>query len=716
MKNTKLYLWFLMSYFGLLIQTQAQSEAYLAQAHRLFEAQNYEEAITTYREVLILDRRNTEAIYYLGISLLEINNPKEAQVFFDSLNHISPDEFADFDFWRGKSCYFNMNFHESYDHLIRYKNQGKNKKLVKECIRLIPFLENAIQISKEENTYKIEHLNQHINSSYSEFGAVVAQDGKRLIFTRQNQPIASVLERKKRGAKKEILISELQADDSWSSAKRINNQKTSSGYEVAIQLLDADDRRMLVYQDGDLKISQFEDNEWKIPRLIDKGINTSKTEKFACVYENGNKIIFSSNHGRGKSLDLFQAVLQTDGLWSKPIPLAELNTPEDEDSPYITNGGKTLYFSSKGHQNMGGYDVFISHYNPVAKRWSNPKNLGVPINSVADDLYFSIMGEVGYLTSNRVDGFGMEDIYRFYTFSEINITGHIIYRKSTNPCQACQLVVRSDEKKFEATTDSTGFYSMKLPFHQSLNLSVYKNDAIFYEEVNSLIINPKRPKQQSRNYYIGYDPIRSEKLNLEGNIMDKTTGKPVPAQVQLIAVGTGKIIATKTADITGKYNFMLPDAHQKYRLEASYSGYFYATKLVSSETAVGDAIEVDMALEALKIGQVFILKNVYFESGSDVLTDKSFEELDRLYRLLYQNPSIRLEISGHTDNIGDVGSNLRLSDKRAKAVQNYLRGKGLIPSRLEAVGYGDTRPIASNDDEEDGRELNRRIEIQILTL
>lgn len=715
MKSTIFKLLVIFIYFILPITIFAQIENNLAQGYRFFKNQNYFEAISTYKAILGTEPENQKALYYLGISLLKTNQAQEAQQYWDSLSRVAPHEFEDFEFWSGKSYYLNHKFHESYEHLESYLQTGKNRKQLKECKELISFVKNGIQLSRIENNTKIEHINQQINSEQAEFGAVASQSGKDLIFTRQNQPLETPSKRKKRGAKKRIFISKMRSDDTWNTAIRIKNRNTSSGYDVAIQLLDAD-RRLLIYQDGDLKISQFRDGEWKIPKLLDKGINTSKTEKFACVYDNGNRIIFSSNHGRGKSLDLYQSTLDKNGKWTKPRPLTEINTSKDEDSPYITNGGKTLYFSSKGHQSIGGYDIFQSNFNMATRRWGKPKNLGLPINSVKDDLYFSKINEVGYLTSDRTGGFGLTDIYRFYTFSKVTVTGKVIYRKNTKPCKGCVLRFESSKKAYEVTTDTKGFYKIELPFHIPLKTTVSRNSRTFYKETNILTINLKRPKFQHRNYYIGYDSLQKKQLNIEGIIQDKMTNESLSASLQLMEWNTDNIVKKYRSNSFGKYQIVIDNESQKYRLEVQQIGYFYATQAFDTDTIWKDKIQLDFKLLPLKLKQIFILKDVFFESGSDILTDKSFEELNRLSQFLEQNSSVRIEVSGHTDNIGEAGTNLYLSDKRAKAVKNYLVGKGIISSRLEAIGYGDTRPIASNDDEEDGRELNRRIEIQILEI
>ena len=151
MKNTKLFLLFVSFFCAVSSVLFAQTEAYLEHANRLFQAEQYREAIKPYQEVLIVDKQHKEALYHMGISLMKIDRTVEAQVCFDNLNLIAPDGFEDFRFWIGKSCYFNTRFHESFEHLNKYIEQGNNKKLVKESQNLLQFIKNGIQITKKKN-------------------------------------------------------------------------------------------------------------------------------------------------------------------------------------------------------------------------------------------------------------------------------------------------------------------------------------------------------------------------------------------------------------------------------------------------------------------------------------------------------------------------------------------------------------------------------------
>jgi outer membrane protein OmpA-like peptidoglycan-associated protein len=151
-----------------------------------------------------------------------------------------------------------------------------------------------------------------------------------------------------------------------------------------------------------------------------------------------------------------------------------------------------------------------------------------------------------------------------------------------------------------------------------------------------------------------------------------------------------------------------------YIIEAAQKGYFYQWKEFQLQDNRTDKLKIDLQLKPVVSNMVFVLRNVYFDSGSDKLKPESFAELEKLRNVLQENSDLRLEIAGHTDNVGDAAANQLLSEKRAVSIYNYLIEKGIKTQRLRTKGYGDTQPLASNDDEEDGREINRRIEVKVL--
>jgi outer membrane protein OmpA-like peptidoglycan-associated protein len=306
------------------------------------------------------------------------------------------------------------------------------------------------------------------------------------------------------------------------------------------------------------------------------------------------------------------------------------NTEFDEDAPFMHPDGKTLYYSSKGNGSMGGYDVFkVTRLSATGNVWSKPTNIGAPINTALDDVYFSLSadGKVGLYASDQEGGYGKQDLY-----------------------------------------------SIRFP------------------------VNTSAP----------------ELTLLKGTVLDATTGKAIEAQITVADNTTKEIVATHHSNsATGEFLIALPSG-KNYAVTIEKEGKLFYSENVQLNNGDGfKELTQKVSLQSAKAGSKIVLNNIFFDSGSDVLRTDSYIELQKLIKTLTDNPSLKIEISGHTDNIGNEESNLLLSEKRALAVKNYLTQNGISTSRIVAKGYGSSIPIESNQTET-GRQKNRRTEMKIL--
>ncbi|HOF08151.1 MAG TPA: OmpA family protein, partial [Bacteroidales bacterium] len=309
-----------------------------------------------------------------------------------------------------------------------------------------------------------------------------------------------------------------------------------------------------------------------------------------------------------------------------------------------------------GHNSMGGYDIFKSTYKDGY--WSKPENLGVPINTADDDLYFVLAssGQRAYFSSSRKGTIGDQDIFMI-TF---------IIDKPMNP----------------STED---------------NLIAYKTKPVQEIKIESTIA------------------IETPSLTLlKGFIYDEETKKPLEAQIVLTDNEKNEELAVFTSNAqTGRYLVSLPSG-KNYGIAVKKEGYlFHSENFVIPENAQYQEIQKDIYLKPIKVGQSIVLRNIFFDFDKATLRPESKTELENLIKLMNDNPNIKIEISGHTDNIGSAAYNQKLSESRAKAVVDYLIEHGIDKSRLSYMGYGFDKPIAPNDTEE-GRQLNRRVEFKIV--
>jgi len=319
--------------------------------------------------------------------------------------------------------------------------------------------------------------------------------------------------------------------------------------------------------------------------------------------------------------------------------------------------GRTLYFSSRGHNTMGGFDVFKSTMNDDGT-WSKPENLGYPVNTPDDDLFFVMggSGKHGYYSSSNDNGYGDYDLYM------------ITFRGPEKP------PVLHNEDNLLANVAPVG-------------------ESVVAEKVE----------------------IKTMRLTiLKGTIKDAMTNNPVEAQIEIIDNTKNEVVSVNTSNSsTGKYLVSLPSG-RNYGIAVKAEGYLFHSENFDIPAATGyQEVTKDILLNKLAVGQKVVLRNIFFDYGKSTLRSESYAELDRLVKLLTDLPKLKIEISGHTDNKSSLQYNQKLSESRAKAVVDYLISKGISANRLEYKGYAYLQPIATNDTEE-GRQQNRRVEFKVL--
>ena len=317
--------------------------------------------------------------------------------------------------------------------------------------------------------------------------------------------------------------------------------------------------------------------------------------------------------------------------------------------------GKTLYFSSKGHKGMGGFDIYKTVYDAANDEWSTPINLGYPMNSPDNDIYFVSTrdGKRGYFASSKSDGYGFLDIYHI-KLADLEVTSKSLEAKVITP---------RDEPLDEPKVVEKSF------------------------PVELLLKTVDKANENA----------------IEASISITEANTDLPVSINRIGVG---LFQAQFAN----------ESTEKYNITVEKPGYMYQNVSISipGMTTKINKIVRQIELDKVQPGLRSILRNIYFDYGTARLKDSSNPELQKLLRVLRENPSYMIEISGHTDSFGSKNFNQWLSERRAQAIVDYLVKNGENAKRLIVVGYVEDRPIASNDDEEAGRELNRRVEFRVL--
>jgi outer membrane protein OmpA-like peptidoglycan-associated protein/Tol biopolymer transport system component len=485
--------------------------------------------------------------------------------------------------------------------------------------------------TKDSAYYVITNLGENINTPYDEYAPIISADGSVMMFTSRRPILKEDIDLKMQGMEN-VYISEYN-DMTWKWSKpqmlaETVNQKGKNNSAIA---LSNDGQRLLLYRgdpDGNIYESILEGETWSEPVKLPKPINSKKHESSASIAPDGRTIYFVSNRKGGEGGSDIWVCRQGINGWEKAENLGKaINTSENEEGVFIHPDGKTLYFSSKGHNSRGGYDIFKSVLENG--KWTTAVSMGDSVNTPGDELFYCVTadGKTAYYSSARPGSVGKKDIYE-------------VYFKS---------------KKSES----------------SLTL-------------------------------------------LKGIVIDADSFDPVGADIEISDNEKNEVIAVvKSNSSSGKYLVSLP-AGKNYGIAVKKKGYlFYSENYDIPASAAYKQVYKTIPLQTFAVGNKIALKNVFYDYGKATLRPESLTELNQIVKLMSVNTDVRIEIASHTDSQGSAERNMMLSKARSQSVADYLFAAGISKDQLVVRGYGETKPIASNDSEE-GRQLNRRTEITIL--
>ncbi|HNP99877.1 MAG TPA: hypothetical protein PKK99_12530, partial [Bacteroidia bacterium] len=387
----------------------------------LFVSTDYKGALTGYKDLVKADPSNADYNYRLGVCYLMTSVDKSAALACLEKGKNAKDAKKDIAFYLGMANMYQMNWDAAIENFQSYKASSANKPM-KDFLptdRLIEMCNNGKQLSSSKANVTFTNMGKGINSPFEEYNAFISADNKELVFTsRRKGNIGGFVE--DLGIYTSDLYWCLWKDTIWSKCKGLGGIVNSEWDEEAVGLSALGDELFIYFDNvdafADLGIASLKGKTWQKPVMLPELINSKQYEGGACTSLDGSMIIFSSN--RKESLggnDLWMVKKEASGEWGAVTNMGNvLNTKYDEESPFLTLDGKTLYFSSKGHNSMGGYDLFKSSWDAAAGKWGAPVNLGLPINDADDNSFISFTGDgrYAYISALMKDGYGDRDIYR----------------------------------------------------------------------------------------------------------------------------------------------------------------------------------------------------------------------------------------------------------------------------------------------------------------
>ena len=477
-----------------------------------------------------------------------------------------------------------------------------------------------------------ENLSSMINTSFDEVYPIISPDGDILYFVRKDYP------QNVGGPKADIWYCERLPDSSWGMARNIGAPLNTSGYNYVCHAFPDNNSLLLgnhYLPDGTqapgISLSTRTNEGWTPPRnhRILAYSNKAKYAEFTVSPDMRVLLLSIEKPGGLGGRDICFSFRVDDSTWSEPVnPGAPLNSSSDDITPFLAADGKTLYFSSGRPGGFGSNDIYFSRReDPTWLSWSEPQNMGYPVNTPGWDAYYSVpaSGEYAYFVST-MSGHGLSDIFRTRL------------QKHEKPMPVLML-----------TGIAKDFGDVPLPA------------LIYYQRLS--------------------DTLRSGVAHAHPS--------------------------------TGVFTIALP-AGEQWQFRAELEGYYPISENIDLRNLDEYRKEKrDLVLVPIEKGRTILLNNIFFDFDMAELRPESVSELQRLVNLLRSQPTMRVQINGHTDSVGTYSYNEELSQARAQAVVDYLIGQGIPPARLNAMGYGEALPVESNDSEY-GRQKNRRVEFTIL--
>jgi len=698
-------------------------------------------ALDDIRDIMVqaaeLDTTNLDANYEAGILHLNTIQKEKAGKFLQRVYRQSPDYRFDLEYYIGLSYQYGIQFKKAIDFYDRYKARfkanpryrGRQRMSLTETDRRIAECRNGIELIASPKEYRIENLGPEINSEWNDYAPALNLEEDVLIFTskrsdgnlnenvspRDNRPYEDIFYATKK-------------EGNWNRAANIG-KPVNTPFNDSNIALSPDGKTLYTYHDGDFFTSVLRpDGKWGEPIMMPAPINSDSLENSISVTSDGNTLYFSSKREGGYGgFDLYAATKGSDGKWGNVRNLGPaINTEYDEDGPFIDYTGKLLYFSSMGKKGMGGFDIFRSGLlDPKKNVWSEPENLGYPINTPDDDIYFvgTKDSKRGYYASVREGGYGYLDIYR------ISIPEFVPKEPALLP-----LTLEVTVEDAETGQPISGKATLQNASDNSIAAEPVSKDGLQTFFIRSLtrqayILTVTESGYESNTQNITLDGASKNEVKFNQVVKLKKAPIPIKLLIRVVESSSNKAldaIVTLTSPSSqpvgnsvyreGFYQFDLNADGKEYRIAVEKSGYLFVNQPVYLDirSSTNGIIEKVITLSKLQPGSVGTLNNIYFDFGSSKIREQSIPELKQLEKILRENPEIHMEIAGHTDNVGSAEFNQYLSEIRAKAIKDFLTVNGISGERITTVGYGESRPLVSNDDEREGRQLNRRVEFRII--
>ena len=742
------------------IIAQASEKELVIESSRLLQENFFHFADLVTDKLLEINPESANYKYRKGFIELEMRNNylKAIELFSSSTGNIDRnyDMYsikegsvpADIFYHLGRAYHLNEDFDKAIENFNSFLEQThKNSELIAETENRIKQCGAAKKLMANPKDVEVVNLGDSINTEYADFSSNISLDGRALYFTSRRpwekgesngfkDPMLNHFP-------EDIYQAELNKNNQWQNTNRMSMCKPN--FNEATVSVSIDERRVYTYNDksglGDIYYSDYMNGVFSaiVPVKINDVNNAERWETHYTVSPDGNTVFFVSDRLEGYGKRDIYMMEKVDGEWSKPKNMGgNINSPWDEDAPFMGLDNNVLYFSSTDSSSMGEFDIFMS-VKDENNIWSNPINLGYPINSVGDDLFYTHTadGKKAYLSSFRKGGKGEKDIYRIDVTSNVQniafLNGEIIHSQNKDlpeesyvqiTCMDCD---NSESMKLTPRIRD-GVFMSKLEKCKEYELAYYYNE------------NTKDPYTEtfSTNCDLAYEEIYKRVLldeekeviipffeyTLKGIVADRKTGETIKdAEIYIYDLASSDSLEMLTSDSIGLFVSSLLEFkdfgyQMNYGVNVSASGYLNGTFKVEASLGVDSIIELTYLLDKKEIGTDLGPFMIYYNFDKYDIRDDAKVELDKIVKVMTDNPEVKIELGSHTDCRGSSSYNMRLSKKRAKSAADYISSRITNPSRITSKGYGESKLVndcnCSSKCSKEDHQVNRRTEFIIV--
>jgi outer membrane protein OmpA-like peptidoglycan-associated protein len=576
---------------------------------------------------------------------------------------------------------------------------------------LLAFVSVTATAQQAMTRYELVKMDKTVNTFHHEAAPVISPDGNTLYFFVQDHPDNTM----GKDDTQDIWMSKKDANGAWSQAEHL---KSPFNVHRSNQVF-------TVFPDGSLFIKGGRSKGEKGFSIVTNGsireldvkdfksMNKGRFYGASMSADMKHMIIYFSEKENSPDSDLYESHAEANGSWSRPVKM-KLSSGPDDVGPFIGPDQKTLYFSSarQGAGRQGGTDIYkTTRLDDTWLNWSEPINLGKPINTSALDYYFTIDNAGNIFTSraNKAMEGAQLDLYMMVpkTF-KINLTGVVLNEKDQQPLVANVDLTMKDKQPTALKTSAQGKFESKLPEINAIKVAA---SAEGFQPKSQDIKIPVLNSDTTIYVEIALTPV-AKKLILSGNVYNKKTDELIPNAKVDVIVRNDRKVNLKLDAPSGSFEKEIPKLG-RYIITASASGFINTTDSIEASSNDLSPFVKDIYMQPIEVGMTVRLKNIYFDFDKTTLKKESFVELNKVVDFLKRNNTVEIEIGGHTDDKGSDDYNASLSQGRSQAVVDYLISQGVEDFRLTAHGYGESKPIDSNGSEE-GRANNRRVEFTIV--